>query len=349
MRFDLLDGLRGLAALVVVVLHTLLNANMHDALPFGAMAVDFFFCLSGFVICHSYEQKLNAGLNLMVFLKLRVVRLYPMILFGLLIGMGVFGTRVLFGHQRDLIIPGIATFFLNAALLPSPFMPLDYDAAWPLNGSHWSITFELFANAIYGAALFRISGFGFHALTALAATALAVAVLMVGSYDFGWRQHDLYLGVVRVAFPFMIGVSMYRMYAGNPLKLRLGLKPGLLIAATLLACLAMPGAWVNKPIFTLCFLFFIAPALVFFGASVELGPKFSAACHLMGELSYPVYAVHSPIIKFAQSICSKLGLGPTAIAGVYALGIAASLIVAWALLKWADKPVKNLLKNRLFT
>ena len=63
-RFDILDGLRGVAALMVVVFH-LSEVFSYDPvykhLNHGFLAVDFFFVLSGFVIGYAYDERMKEG------------------------------------------------------------------------------------------------------------------------------------------------------------------------------------------------------------------------------------------------------------------------------------------------
>ena len=63
-RYEILDGLRGVAALMVVVFH-LSEAFSYDPvfkhLNHGYLCVDFFYVLSGFVIGYAYESRMKSG------------------------------------------------------------------------------------------------------------------------------------------------------------------------------------------------------------------------------------------------------------------------------------------------
>ena len=61
-RFIFLDGLRGIAAVVVVIFHFSQDGNIRQLFPSAPIAVDLFFCLSGFVIAWAYYQKLSTGM-----------------------------------------------------------------------------------------------------------------------------------------------------------------------------------------------------------------------------------------------------------------------------------------------
>jgi peptidoglycan/LPS O-acetylase OafA/YrhL len=85
-KFIFLDGLRGVAAMSVGILHAGQIFNV-DIIPrHGYLAVDFFFCLSGFVIAYAYEERLFGQHSWGRFALLRVIRLYPMIVVGTALG-----------------------------------------------------------------------------------------------------------------------------------------------------------------------------------------------------------------------------------------------------------------------
>ena len=92
-RYEILDGLRGVAALIVLAYHHFDLYNMgnpvHAIINHGYLAVDFFFILSGFVIGYAYDDRWNK-MSLKDFFKRRLVRLHPMIVFATLVGMVFF-------------------------------------------------------------------------------------------------------------------------------------------------------------------------------------------------------------------------------------------------------------------
>jgi peptidoglycan/LPS O-acetylase OafA/YrhL len=78
-RFEALDGMRGGAALAVFVSHIQTLRHQGGWLSQGGLAVDFLFLLSGFVIGAAYEKRLDSGLSLISYGRIRLARLYPMI------------------------------------------------------------------------------------------------------------------------------------------------------------------------------------------------------------------------------------------------------------------------------
>lgn len=81
-RFVTLDAMRGIAALVVVGRH-FTDASGGHAAQFSYLAVDVFFLLSGFVLSLSYRRRFDAGMSAAEFMKLRVIRLYPLYFVGI--------------------------------------------------------------------------------------------------------------------------------------------------------------------------------------------------------------------------------------------------------------------------
>ncbi len=91
-HYDILDGLRGVAAMLVVAYH-LLETYYHGApdqpLNHGYLAVDFFFVLSVFVIGYAYDDRWGR-MTTWAFFKRRLIRLHPMVVFGFFFGAVLF-------------------------------------------------------------------------------------------------------------------------------------------------------------------------------------------------------------------------------------------------------------------
>ena len=143
-HYYILDGLRGVAALVVIAYHVF-ECFDWTPLPHGYLAVDFFFVLSGFVIGYAYDDRWQKGLSLGGFFQRRLIRLHPMVVLGALIGMVCFllqGSVKWSGEQVSMGLVMVA-LLLNMCMLP---MPVGARAdvrgngeLFPLNGPHWSL------------------------------------------------------------------------------------------------------------------------------------------------------------------------------------------------------------------
>ena len=144
-KFHTLDGLRGIAALAVVSLHT---KDVMGGLPFprAYLAVDLFFIMSGIVIAYAYDRRLAGEMTARQFMLARLVRLYPLYILGTVI----FTAGIAIG-----LASGIPFELWNGdkllwAALPAFFMLPSYaegfSTLYPLNGPTWSLMLDLCVN-----------------------------------------------------------------------------------------------------------------------------------------------------------------------------------------------------------
>ena len=149
-HYEILDGLRGVASVMVVAFHLLEahsgGSHLEQLINHGYLAVDFFFMLSGFVIGYAYDDRWNR-MSVGTFFKRRIIRLHPMVIVGSIIG------AVFFYFQESPCFPAIQNtsvgtmllvMLLGCTLLP---LPLKWDIrGWtemhPLNGPAWSLYYE---------------------------------------------------------------------------------------------------------------------------------------------------------------------------------------------------------------
>ena len=127
-HYELLDGLRGVAALLVICYHIFegfATSPLDQHFNHGYMAVDFFFILSGFVIGYAYDDRWKTTLTLKGFFKRRLIRLHPMVIMGALLGAVSYciqGSVKWDGTQVPFTMVLIA-LLLNLFLFPLLFRP----------------------------------------------------------------------------------------------------------------------------------------------------------------------------------------------------------------------------------
>jgi peptidoglycan/LPS O-acetylase OafA/YrhL len=323
-RYLALDGLRGIAAVAVVFRHAHVQAA-----PFlhGYLAVDMFFLLSGFVIAKSYEPRLAEGwLTLGAYMRQRLERLYPMLVLGGLIGLGLWvagmGETVVDG-PREL---GLA---LASQFLLIPF--LAFPNFFLFNGAHWSISFELLINFIHAALLPWLSNRVLAGIAGACALWIAFGIHRYGTLDLGWDWPTLAYGFPRVFFGFFLGVLLYR--CRDRWQKLLPRLPLAVIGLVLLAVADLPPslaphgslAWQAADLGSALLLM---PLLVMLGSvSRSDGPLVTA----LGTLSFPIYAIHKPIVEalLAAHLPPLLG----------ALGIVATIVLAWLIGVGIDEPL----------
>jgi len=260
-HFPALDGLRGVAALCVVIFH-FSEMVIWDYgklwIGHGFLAVDFFFCLSGFVLGYAYDDRiLRMGLG--SFLRARLIRLQPMVVLGAVLGLIAFYANP-FG-----ITPGygpgkLALLFAGSVLLiPYGAMHERGQNLFSLNAPSWSLFWEYIANLAFGIGLYRMRHRYLVAVVLVSALILCWAGHLAGNLSGGWSARNFWYGGARVTFSFSTGLLVYR--KGWRPRTGLGF---IVLSIFLVLALAVPyvrGGWVREA----------AEIIVFFPLLVALG------------------------------------------------------------------------------
>ncbi len=351
-HFIALDGLRGVAALAVIVMHRGRWWNPEGGfLGHGYLAVDFFFLLSGFVIAFAYDGRMATGLSPLRFMGLRLIRLYPLILLGMLLG-ALWPAIQLMMQSRG--APDPAEFAINLTrgllLIPDDQALGRGDSIFPLNGPTWSLFFELVANLVYALAGRRMTTRVLAAIVALSGAALAYLAFH-GGIDVGGRPATILGGIPRTAFGFFGGALLYRVLALAALR---GWRPPTLkapfvtTAVLLVAILATPSRFAWNPWFNLFAVGVAFPLLVALAAAPGPAKGHGAKlCKLAGDLSYPVYVLHYPIYVLIGGLGLGLAKIPAHAPWIGAASAAIIIAAAWVALKLYDEPLRRRLMSGL--
>jgi peptidoglycan/LPS O-acetylase OafA/YrhL len=314
-RLPGLDMLRGIAALCVVGLHTrAIYGDYGWIVGTGYLAVDLFFMLSGYVMARTYDPRFAAGLGPLRFFLARYRRLWPVMAIGSVIGL----PKLWFELQNPTGFALTAGF--NLLLLPVP----QEGPAFPLNIPAWSILFELTANLIHGLILWRLR---LRWLVVLAAATIP-PIFWVGTsydtFDVGAHTYDFLAGLPRVLLSYLIGIVLWKLWRDEP---ALPVPPGL-------ALIAMPAmfsaAWIlglKDWRLDLVFIVIACPLLIAGGLRLRSrGAMTGATALALGALSFPLYAVHMPVLQGMHLLgYGQLGGAVAALAGgmIVALGVEA--------------------------
>nr|WP_275692911.1 acyltransferase [Burkholderia sp. Ax-1719] len=296
-----MDGLRGFAAMIIVMYHC--NDWFSPVyIDSGYLVVDLFFVMSGFVIASAYDRKLApGGIGAHRFMRLRLVRLYPLYLLGTLLGTA--GLLLRMPHSEWHLI--VSALPLALLMLPCPIAMQSPDGTipgflYPLNEPSWSLFFELLANTVY-AFCFR-----FLSTRVLLALVSAAALLLVakavrsdtGSINGGWARVNAYFGVVRVAYGFFLGVLLFRLHSGRRRTSNV-VAVGIVVLFLLIFLVPVPPAL--EAVFTLSVVLFVIPALVWAGASFEPSRWVRAVLLFFGTASYSLYMLHLPVTNMIRA------------------------------------------------
>ncbi len=363
-RYELLDGLRGVAALIVIFYHVgeCFATSVRDQwINHGYLAVDFFFVLSGFVIGYAYDGRWKRGLTSGEFLLRRLIRLQPMVIIAVTLGVISFLIQGCERWDGTSVSTGAVLLSLLLGLLMLPALPgtapevRGNGEMFPLNGPSWSLFFEYIGSIFYALFLHRLSTRMLRVFTALSAIALATIAISNGSGDYhlgvGWSAEGggFWLGLVRMTFSFSIGLLLSRDF--KPIKIRGAFW---ICSALIITVLSVPYiGGPEKPMIangiydTICTLL-IFPATVYIGASGQTTDQYSAStCEFLGAISYPVYIIHYPFMYLMYAWTWKNSYGFDQVWYVALAIVITVIILAWLLLKYYDEPVRRYLSEKL--
>ena len=371
-HYALLDGLRGVAALLVVIYHIFEGfafaettngegSGLISTLNHGHIAVDFFFILSGFVISYAYDdrwQKMTLG----CFFKRRLIRLHPMLVMGAVIGTITF---LIAGREQwdGTVTPigGVALALLLTSLM-IPALPGSMHEVrgngemFPLNGPQWSLFFEYIGNIIYALIIRRLSTRQLAVLVALlAALHTWIFVWDLSGYDsvgIGWTIDTINFwgGLVRMLFPFTVGMLLARTFKPRKIKYAFWICSAILLATFAVPYIASEGALSLNSLYEVVCIAFVFPIIVWLGACGSTEGSTGRISGLLGDLSYPLYIVHYPVMylfyawlidKHFYSFEDTL-LMPTIV-------VAVSIALAYACLKLYDEPVRKWLAHKFMS
>lgn len=319
-----LDGLRGIAALIVVLFHlfeTFSTGPENQVLNHGYLAVEFFFLLSGYILSLAYDER---KMSFRAFMRRRVKRLHPMIIMGCTLGLLVLGLQKCnaFPLLESLPITRVLlVYFLGCFLIPTlPSLDIrGWTEMYPLNSPQWTMLYEYIANVIYAlflrkagkialicmsifAALLTIDlTFNFDVFSIYGERA-ALSYTVIGGWTSTWP--DIYIAFVRLSYPFVIGMLLRR----SQIRIRCKKGPGI---AAFLLCLALcsprlfPSVqFVNGLYETFCILFLL-PLIILLANADSIAERNVPICKYIGELSFPLYLTHFPFVYLQVAMCER--------------------------------------------
>lgn len=369
-HYELLDGLRGVAAILVLIYHIFEGfafaestngegSGLITTLNHGHIAVDFFFILSGFVISYAYDDRWGK-MSLGGFFKRRLIRLHPMLIMGAVVGVISFlltGCQQWSGEVTPtswVMIALLLTIFMVPALPGLPYEVRGNGEMFPLNGPMWSLFFEYIGNILYALVIRRLSTKLLAVLTAILGVLHAwIFVGDLSGYDsvgIGWTIDTINFwgGLVRMLFPFSMGMLLARTFKPREVKGAFWICSAMLIAVFAVPYIAKSGAISLNSLYEVVCIAVIFPFIVWLGACGKGGDNYTGRINnFLGELSYPLYIVHYPIMYIfykwlIENRCYTLG----DTLGLSALVVLSSVALAYACLKLYDEPVRKWLARK---
>lgn len=368
-HYELLDGLRGIAAILVVFYHIFEGFAFAEGtngagdgiirtLNHGHIAVDFFFILSGFVISYAYDDRWGK-MSIGSFFKRRLIRLHPMLVMGAIIGFVAFafvgferwdGSTAPTGWVMTALL---LTMFMIPAVPGVPYEVRGNGEMFPLNGPAWSLFFEYIGNIIYALAIRRLSTKILTILTIVLGCIHAWFFIgNVSGYDMvgvGWTidSANFWGGLIRMLFPFTMGMLIARTFKPRKVKGAFWICNIALVALFAVPYIPSAGEISLNSLYEVICIAFVFPFIVWLGACGICGEKTAKASKLLGEISYPLYIVHYPImyIFYAWLIEKKYYNLHDSWEAVL-LVVSSSILLAFLCLKLYDEPVRRWLSRK---
>jgi peptidoglycan/LPS O-acetylase OafA/YrhL len=323
--FPGLDALRGYAAIAVVLFHSAVIIKPGGILPSGYLAVDLFFLMSGFVVAHAYEKKVPS-LGVLGFLRIRVIRFYPLFLAGGILGLIKALATV---HSLDGIPMAVAAYLL---FLPSPSTAFSEELLAPLNAPAWSLMIELYVNILWAFLLPKLQTKHLVAVVLFSA-ACCLATLAHGiSLNSGSHLYDFGIGLARVMYSFPLGLLLYRFKKLLP---NYKVHPAILIIACLIA-FSVPAS----QLWSVIFIFLVSPTLV---VAALLSGNSDGISRYGAAGSYCIYSLHMPGIGISYGVANRLGIDPRLGTVIWVAGL---LVAAPLIDRWFDRPFRSFLSRR---
>lgn len=344
-HFQILDGLRGIAAIAVVVYHFMefVVPDYHqNFIAHGHLAVDFFFCLSGFVIAYSYDNRIEK-IGTSSFLKLRFIRLHPMVIIGSIIGLITFVFDP-YSNLYELYSGGktLLMFIASCLLIPLPLVHERYFNLFHLNPPTWSLFWEYIANILYVLFLFKLKNKIIWFLLLIAVMLLCYETYSSGYLGVGWGGENFWGGGIRIFYSFLAGMLIFRL--NWMIKTKLGFLPlGILLMLAFLIPFIDSWNYFADPLVVI----FYFPILIMLGAGTHLTDGLTRICKFLGDISYPLYIIHYPFMWVFLSYIELQKPSIQTMAATIPIGVIFLICLTYLTMRFLDIPVRNYLKRKL--
>ena len=342
-HFDILDGLRGFAALGVVTFHFMewvFTDPSKNFIGHGFLAVDFFFCLSGFVIGYAYDDRMGK-MGVLNFLIARIIRLHPLVIAGSVLGLLAFLFDPFGGHLELYSAGKIAlTFICSILLIPYPVIEDRGFNLFSFNAPAWSLFWEYIANIFYAFVFYRLGKNFLKLLTVFAALAICFVAYRAGNLLGGWSGPTFWDGSARISYSFLAGLLIYR--SNWIIKNKLGF---IGLAFLLLLAFIMPASkwnWITEPLVVLLYF----PLLIALGAGAMPSSGMKKLCVFSGNISYPLYMTHYAALWMFGNYYISRQPGTVQLTLIIITGVILLLGAAYLVMVLYDIPVRKYLSAK---
>jgi peptidoglycan/LPS O-acetylase OafA/YrhL len=342
-HYPILDGLRGTAAILVVIFHLFEAYYLDPAdhpMHHGYLAVDFFYLLSGFVVGYAYDDRWNR-MSVRDFFKIRLVRLHPLVVLGVLIGaISFWFDPYTNGRDHVSLLRLIGVMLIGFTLLPSPDIR-GWGETHPLDGPCWSLLQEYIANIIYGVFGRKMSRIVLWLIVIASGITLVIVAEWHGNLATGWSYDSFWIATVRMMFPFFAGLLLFRS------RKLIRIPMAYTICSLILIILFFMPTFKYNGLYEAACIIIAFPIVVAAGAGGKIKGRWAKLCKFSGAISYPIYITHYPFIYIYTSWVVLDKPSPRQIVPVACGLFVFFILLAYASLKLYDEPVRAWLKKKI--
>ena len=307
-------------------------------------------------------------MSVLSFFKRRLIRLHPMVVMGTLIGASLY----FFGQCEEFPLIGhvsgwkvFVAFLMGVLMIPcGPGMDIrGWEETNSFNGPNWSLTWEYVANILYILLLQRLPKTILTVLAVVAAFFTLDICLHWNCFGFltdnhiprmytvigGWSLtvEQIYIAATRLLFPFLSGLLLSR--CGKFLAIKGGFWwcSLSLVVVFSIPCVGGEGSILNGYYNAACILI-LFPLLLMVGAGSKMvGERSMKICNFLGEISYPLYITHFPLMYMQMNwVWSHTDAPFYAHIMVSGGCFVLSIMMAYACMQLYDKPVRKWLTEK---
>ena len=341
-HYPILDGLRGVAAVMVVIFHFFEchTVENYDLNPFHHtyLAVDFFFLLSGFVMGYAYDDRMKQMSN-WSFFKIRLIRLHPLVVLAAIYGvLAAWINPYSYLHGAS-VFKVLGILLIAVTVLPTPDIRGGGETH-SYNSPCWSLFQEYIANILFAVLAKRLNKRDLGILVVFFGIMLTGTAVAVGHLSGGWGYDTLWIASVRMLFSFFAGILLFRI--GKLVRLPWAFS----VCSLLLVVLFCLPYFKYNGLYEAACAVVAFPIIVAIGAGGHIKGREANLCSFLGDISYPLYITHYPIVAIYWAWLVKKEPTPGQFVPTAIVSFIAILIVAYASLKLCDEPVRRWLKNK---
>jgi peptidoglycan/LPS O-acetylase OafA/YrhL len=251
----------------------------------GYLFVDFFFLLSGFVLTLATRDRFCVRGEATKFVFERMKRLWPLSAVGTSLGAAI--SLILSGPEGG-------AYHIALGLLMIPAF-IGQGQLFPLNGPQWSLFFELMINVLHAMVLRRLNDPQLRLALLASALGLGLMIMRFGSNTVGPFAFNWQWALPRVAFSYLFGMWFARRWMARPPVAILNWTSALILPVT--CVVVLPSLPLALGIGDMLATIVLMPTLFWVAACAVVPPGAEKWLKRIGALSFPLYAIHLPILE----------------------------------------------------